>query len=82
MLRARHDDLVSRGGKLAVKKAIEKRQKKVGQKEKKARPREGTKPTLREERHADSGWPANRKRSAQQVHGDSARRQDKRRKLE
>lgn len=37
-LRARLDDLAESGGKRAVKKAIEKKQRKVGQKEKKSRP--------------------------------------------
>ena len=38
LLRARHDALLSSGGRQAVKKAIEKRQKKVAQKEKRSRP--------------------------------------------
>jgi ribosomal RNA-processing protein 36 len=37
-VRARMDAIASAGGKRAVKKAIEKRQKKIGQKEKKSRP--------------------------------------------
>ena len=37
-MRARYEALAAEGGKRAVKKAIEKRQKKIGQKEKKSRP--------------------------------------------
>ena len=38
MLRAKYDALSATGGKTAVRKAIEKKQKKVNQKEKKKRP--------------------------------------------
>jgi len=38
LVRARHDALAVTGGKRAVKKAIEKKRKKIGQKEKKSRP--------------------------------------------
>ena len=38
LLRAKYDALAEAGGKGAVRKAIEKKQKKVGQKEKKKRP--------------------------------------------
>ena len=38
LLRARYDALAASGGRLAVKKAIEKKQKKQGQKEKRSRP--------------------------------------------
>ncbi|OCB90106.1 rRNA biogenesis protein RRP36 [Sanghuangporus baumii] len=38
LLKARHDALAESGGRLAVRKAIEKRQKKINQKEKKRRP--------------------------------------------
>lgn len=38
MNRARYEALAADGGKRAVKKAIEKRQKKISQKEKKSRP--------------------------------------------
>ncbi|KAJ7487561.1 hypothetical protein B0H11DRAFT_2013865 [Mycena galericulata] len=38
LVRARYDALAAEGGKRAVKKAIEKKQKKLGQKEKKSRP--------------------------------------------
>lgn len=38
LLRARYDNIATTGGKSAIKKAIEKRQKKIGQKEKKSRP--------------------------------------------
>lgn len=38
LIRARHDALSQQGGRLAVKKAIEKKQKKISQKEKKRRP--------------------------------------------
>ncbi|KAJ7783744.1 hypothetical protein DFH07DRAFT_788967 [Mycena maculata] len=38
LVRARYDALAAEGGKRAVKKAIEKKQKKIGQKEKKSRP--------------------------------------------
>ena len=37
-MQARYKALAAEGGKRAVKKAIEKRQKKIGQKEKKSRP--------------------------------------------
>jgi len=37
-VRARYEAIAEEGGKRAVKKAIEKRQKKIGQKEKKSRP--------------------------------------------
>ena len=40
LLRARHDFLEKTGGRLAVRKAIEKRQKKANQKEKRSRPSE------------------------------------------
>lgn len=38
LIRARYEALAADGGKRAVKKAIEKKQKKIGQKEKKSRP--------------------------------------------
>jgi len=38
LVKARYDALAAEGGKRAVRKAIEKKQKKVGQKEKKSRP--------------------------------------------
>jgi ribosomal RNA-processing protein 36 len=38
LLKARYEELASTGGKRAVKKAIEKKQKKLSQKEKKSRP--------------------------------------------
>lgn len=38
LVRARYEDLAATGGKGAVKKAIAKKQKKIGQKEKKSRP--------------------------------------------
>ena len=38
ILRARYDSLAQEGGQRAVKKAIEKRQKKIAQKEKKSQP--------------------------------------------
>lgn len=44
LLRARYDALAASGGKRAVKKAIEKRQKKVSQKEKKSRPSFASRP--------------------------------------
>lgn len=38
LMKARYDALTAEGGKRAVKKVIEKRQKKIGQKEKRSRP--------------------------------------------
>jgi ribosomal RNA-processing protein 36 len=38
LVKARYDALAAEGGKRAVRKAIEKKQKKIGQKEKKSRP--------------------------------------------
>ena len=38
LVKARYDALAAEGGKGAVRKAIEKKQKKIGQKEKKSRP--------------------------------------------
>lgn len=49
LLRARHDALAATGGRLAVKKAIEKRQKKINQKEKKRQPDFVSKPPRRED---------------------------------
>jgi ribosomal RNA-processing protein 36 len=37
-MKARYEDIASSGGKRAVKKAIDKKQKKISQKEKKSRP--------------------------------------------
>lgn len=63
LAKARLDAIASVGGKQAVKKAIEKKQKKIGQKEKKMRPfprSEGTERSNSKRRHpyvgsADSG---------------------------
>jgi len=38
LMKARYEEIASTGGKRAVKKAIEKKQKKISQKEKKSRP--------------------------------------------
>jgi len=56
LLRARHDALAESGGKRAVKKAIEKRQKKVSQKEKRSRPAAVSGASSRSERTSDNGW--------------------------
>lgn len=71
MLKARYEAMAAEGGKRAVKKAIEKKQKKISQKETKARPFArgsvggGGAPTSNkrpgEPRERDSGWPKRRK---------------------
>ncbi|KDQ63597.1 hypothetical protein JAAARDRAFT_169593 [Jaapia argillacea MUCL 33604] len=73
LVRARYDALAESGGKRAVKKAIDKKQKKISQREKKSRPfapnRRGEDPSLPDkgskrpapERERDEGW-AQRKR--------------------
>ncbi|KAF9453857.1 DUF947-domain-containing protein [Macrolepiota fuliginosa MF-IS2] len=60
--RARYEALAAEGGKRAVKKAIEKRQKKISQKEKKSRP------------FPKGGGGETRKRSADEDHGERKRR--------
>ena len=52
LVKARYDALAAEGGKRAVRKAIEKKQKKVGQKEKKSRPF-GSKPPPSRKRPLD-----------------------------
>ncbi|KAI5121265.1 hypothetical protein M0805_002310 [Coniferiporia weirii] len=54
LLRARHDALAESGGRFAVRKAIEKRQKKISQKEKKRIPAFSTRPSGAEEIRQDS----------------------------
>jgi len=65
LVKARYDALATEGGKRAVRKAIEKKQKKIGQKEKKSRPF-GSKP------------PPSRKR-AFEGNGDGARGEQRKR---
>ena len=57
LVKARYDALAAEGGKRAVRKAIEKKQKKIGQKEKKSRP-------------FDSKPPPSRKRSSLEGNGE------------
>ncbi|KAF5374881.1 hypothetical protein D9758_000320 [Tetrapyrgos nigripes] len=63
LLKARYDALAESGGQTAVKKAIEKRRKKIGQKEKKSRPfskgeeQSGKRPNVN-----DGGGPAKRRK--------------------
>ena len=47
LVKARYDALAAEGGKRAVRKAIEKKQKKIGQKEKKSRPFDSKHPPSR-----------------------------------
>lgn len=47
LVKARYDALAAEGGKRAVRKAIEKKQKKIGQKEKKSRPFDSKPPPSR-----------------------------------
>ena len=47
LVKARYDALAAEGGKRAVRKAIEKKQKKIGQKEKKSRPLDSKPPPPR-----------------------------------
>lgn len=67
LVRARFDALAASGGKGAVKKAIEKKQKKIAQKEKKSRPfarplsGEG-RPLKRSVSDQDSGWAGKRRK--------------------
>ena len=69
ILKARYEAMAAEGGKRAVKKAIEKKQKKISQKETKSRPfargSVGGAPTSNkrpgEPRERDSGWPKRRK---------------------
>lgn len=67
LVRARYDALAQAGGKSAVKRAIEKKQKKISQKEKKSRPfaaRSGHDGTVGEKRsqRSDDGGPRKRPR--------------------
>lgn len=74
-MRARYDALALTGGKSAVKKAIEKKQKKIGQKEKKSRPFARDRPTPVGE-HSTFG-----KRAFDSMVGPTSIRPEKRRKL-
>lgn len=56
LIRARHDALAEQGGKLAVRKAIEKKQKKISQKEKKRRP------SFNSQAHTENAGSAKRRR--------------------
>ncbi|KAJ7630900.1 DUF947-domain-containing protein [Roridomyces roridus] len=63
LVRARYDALAQEGGTRAVKKAIEKKQKKIGQKEKKSRPFAKGSGLKRSSSDGDSGRPQKRPRS-------------------
>ena len=54
LVKAKYDALAAEGGKRAVRKAIEKKQKKIGQKEKKSRPF-GSKPPPSRKRSFEDG---------------------------
>lgn len=62
LVKARYDALATEGGKRAVRKAIEKKQKKVGQKEKKSRPFDSKPPPSRKRSLERGGDGAGRKR--------------------
>lgn len=62
LVKARYDALATEGGKRAVRKAIEKKQKKVGQKEKKSRPFDSKPPPSRKRLLERGGDGAGRKR--------------------
>lgn len=65
LVKARYDALAAEGGKRAVRKAIEKKQKKIGQKEKKSRPFDSKPPPSRKrlsEGNRDRGGERGRKR--------------------
>ena len=65
LVKARYDALAAEGGKRAVWKAIEKKQKKIGQKEKKSRPFDSKPPPSRKrlfEGNRDRGGERGRKR--------------------
>lgn len=63
LVRARYDALAAEGGKRAVKKAIEKKQKKIGQKEKRSRPfAKGSASLKRTSGDGEGGPPAKRRR--------------------
>ena len=62
LVKARYDALATEGGKRAVRKAIEKKQKKVGQKEKKSRPFDSKPPPSRRRSLERGGGGAGRKR--------------------
>ncbi|KAJ7634264.1 hypothetical protein DFH06DRAFT_1284458 [Mycena polygramma] len=63
LVRARYDALAAEGGKRAVKKAIEKKQKKIGQKEKKSRPFAKSGGLKRKGTDNDGGPPQKRRKS-------------------
>ncbi|KAJ7092687.1 hypothetical protein C8R44DRAFT_816289 [Mycena epipterygia] len=63
LVRARYDALAAEGGKRAVKKAIEKKQKKIGQKEKRSRPfAKGSTSLKRTSGDGEGGPPVKRRR--------------------
>jgi len=57
IMQARYEALAKEGGQRAVKKAIEKKQKKESQKEKRSRPYAKGEEGLSRKRTSDSGWP-------------------------
>ncbi|KAF9568431.1 DUF947-domain-containing protein [Agrocybe pediades] len=57
VMQARYEALAKEGGQRAVKKAIEKRQKKESQKEKRSRPYAKGEDGMSRKRTSDSGWP-------------------------
>jgi len=65
-MKARYEALAKEGGQRAVKKAIEKKQKKVSQKEKRSRPyakgEDGTGRKRGADAAVDSGWPNKRRK--------------------
>lgn len=64
VMRARYEALAKEGGQRAVKKVIEKRQKKESQKEKRSRPYAKGQESMTNKRgfEADSGWPNAKRR--------------------
>lgn len=62
LVEARYEALAAQGGKRAVRKAIEKKQKKIGQKEKKSRPFDSKPPPSRKRSFEDSRDRERRKR--------------------
>jgi len=73
LTKARYEDIASTGGKRAVKKAIEKKQKKIGQKEKKSRPFPAS--------QAGNGSGGGQKRPARFALAEEGSKASKRRKL-
>lgn len=74
LLRAKYDALASRGGRGAVRKAIEKKQKKVSQKEKKKRPFFDGAPKPRHASASDSPAPARKRPRNGAEEGSSRKR--------